>query len=167
MLPLYRVPMRVLFALLLAAITYAEASSRTAGPPLLTLALPPSALLPNPQLLPARTFATLTAANVSVATPFTRASTFEFRDVPADRSYLCEVWSRDYVFAPSGDGGHAARVEVWQTFRGNEWDNKGEKLGEGADGVRVDVSVIAERRFYEERKGCKHAVLLTQKHVTS
>lgn len=49
------------------------------------------------------------------------------------------------------------RVDVWQTFRGNEWNNKGEKLGGGTvemGGVNVNVGVLGERGFYEARQGC-------------
>ena len=150
-----------LFLLPLLPLIPAASPTTSLTPPLLTLVLPPSALLPNPQSLPARTFATLTAANASLSAPLTRGSTFAFRDIPPGRSYVAEVWTHEYAFAPlrvdvasTRDNG-AKRVEVWQAFRGNEWGNKGEKLGEGAGGVRVPVQVLGERRFYEERKGCE------------
>ena len=84
--------------------------------------------------------------------------------MPAGHSYVAEVWTLEYAFAPlrvdvtriGGDGGEK-KVEVWQTFRGHEWGNKGEKLGDGNGGVRVKVQVLGERRFYEERKGCECA----------
>ena len=50
------------------------------------------------------------------------------------------------------------RVDVWQTFRGNEWDNKGEKLGGGTlveGGVKVNIGVLGARDFYEARQGCQ------------
>ena len=56
------------------------------------------------------------------------------------------------------DGEGKKRVDIWQTFRGNEWDNKGEKLGGGTlgqGGVKVNVGVLAERKFYEVRQGCE------------
>ena len=46
-------------------------------------------------------------------------------------------------------------VEVWQTFRGNEWENKGERVGGGEGKVAVDVRVAAEKGFYESRGGCQ------------
>ena len=46
-------------------------------------------------------------------------------------------------------------VEVYQTFRGNEWDNKGERLGAGVD-VNVNVRVLTEKNFYESRGGCEY-----------
>ena len=44
-------------------------------------------------------------------------------------------------------------VEVWQTFRGNEWDNKGERIAGGRD-VSVEVKVLGKKNFYESRGGC-------------
>ena len=55
-------------------------------------------------------------------------------------------------------GTERKRVDVWQTFRGNEWDNKGEKLGGGTleqGGVTINIGVLAERAFYEARARCK------------
>ncbi len=53
------------------------------------------------------------------------------------------------------------RVKVWQTFRGNEWDNLGEVRGEGwvqreddGMGLVVEVRPLGERLFYHERGGC-------------
>ena len=46
-------------------------------------------------------------------------------------------------------------VEAYQTFRGNEWDNKGERLGAGVD-VNVNVRVLTEKNFYESRGGCEY-----------
>ena len=53
------------------------------------------------------------------------------------------------------------RVGVWQTFRANEWDNKGEVLGEASaeDGLRVDVQVLGGRNVYEQRGGCEFSFL--------
>ncbi len=41
-------------------------------------------------------------------------------------------------------------VEVWQTFRGNEWDNKGEKKG-----LPVELQVLGAKQYYQAREGCK------------
>ena len=45
-------------------------------------------------------------------------------------------------------------VEVWQTFRGNEWDNKGEKYGAGKD-ISLEVVLLGKKEFYESRGGCE------------
>ena len=167
------------FLLLLATIVVSQKTTPTL-PPLLTLVLPPTQALPKPQSLPARTFAALTTVNFTLTATFTRASTFEFLDPPPG-SYLCEVWTNSHVFVPmrvdvsmlpAGDeaGSNSQkedtvrsksllkRVDVWQTFRGNEWDNKGELLGSGTleqGGVQANVGVLGVRDFYEARQGCK------------
>lgn len=75
-------------------------------------------------------------------------------------SFLLDVHSRDYVFAPfrvdiSADG---KVVGVWETYRGNPWDNKGverivERDAEGKN-VIVEAKVVGMRGFYEERAKC-------------
>lgn len=90
-------------------------------------------------------------------------------------SYLGEIWTGaagvntvpmrvDVEMASTGrsegDGKGAAltkRIGVWQTFRANEWDNKGEALGEASaeEGLRIDVQVLGVRDVYEQRGGCK------------
>ena len=61
------------------------------------------------------------------------------------------------------------RVDVWQTFRGNEWDNKGEWLGGGTleqGGITINVGVLAERAFYEARPGCESSSLARDRQRT-
>lgn len=79
---------------------------------------------------------------------------------------------RDYAFEPlridveeegeeegGGSGAKKERVRAWQTFVGNEWDNKGESRGEGGggggegDGVVIEVRPLGEKDFYQERQG--------------
>ena len=62
---------------------------------------------------------------------------------------------RDPVTVEAGKKEGKKRVEVWQTFRGNEWSNKGERLGGGEGNVKVNVGVLVERNFYEARGGCE------------
>ena len=172
-------PVRIVLLLVLAPVAVSQKTTTTL-PPLLTLVLPPTQALHKPQSLPARTFATLTTTNLTLTATFTRASTFEFRDPPPG-NYLCEVWTNSYVFVPmrvdvsmlpAGDDAGSSngkedtvrsrsltkRVDVWQTFRGNEWDNKGELLGSGTmeqGGAQVNVGVLGVRDFYEVRQGCE------------
>ena len=47
------------------------------------------------------------------------------------------------------------KIEVWQTFRGNEWDNRGERWGGGVGEVVVDVRVIGRKEYYESKGGCE------------
>lgn len=46
-------------------------------------------------------------------------------------------------------------IAVWQTFRGNEWGNKGELLGREKGMLGVVIRVLGEKKFYEERSGCE------------
>ncbi|KAL1633599.1 hypothetical protein SLS56_002747 [Neofusicoccum ribis] len=128
----------------------------------LTLTIPPSALVPNPAALPASTHATLHSSGAPLSAPLRRDGTFAFTDV-APGSYLLSVHARDHVFenlrvdvdeAVQGEG-EGEKVRAWQTFRGNEWANRGEKRGEGRGSVAggVEVRVLAAREFYQERQG--------------
>ena len=173
---LFTVLIPVLIPLLFLSKASAQKQTPTL-PPLLTISLPPTQALPNPQTLPPRTFATLTTANTTLTAPFRRDSTFEFRDPPLG-SYLCEVWTNSWAFVPmrvdvvalpavegkvnAEQGSERKRVDVWQTFRGNEWNNKGEWLGGGTleqGGITINVGVLAERAFYEARPGCEFSFL--------
>lgn len=52
-------------------------------------------------------------------------------------------------------------VDVWQTFRGNEWGNKGEKRCEeapvtregGVQEWRAHVNVLGSKEYYQAREG--------------
>jgi hypothetical protein len=90
----------------------------------------------------------------------TRSNTFEFANVPPG-SHLLTVQTRDVLFenlridvAPAAANGEE-HVEAWTTWRGNEWDNKGEVRGEG-DGrnVNIEVKPLAPRDFYYQRSTC-------------
>lgn len=153
------------------------ATATTAAASSLTVTVPPSNLLPNPHALPAGTHATLTTLPSSssssaqkhiLSAPLTRSSTFVFRDLDASRpggeSYLLDIRSRDYVFAPfrvdiAADG---TVLGIWETFRGNSWDNRGVERfvatssgGQSREDVTVEAKVVARRGFYEERPRCK------------
>jgi hypothetical protein len=146
----------------------------------LTLTIPSSNILPNPQVLPATTHATLTTlpapphaaqnAKHILSAPLTSSGTFVFPTVQgtsAKESYLLDIRSREYVFAPyrvdvAADG---RILGIWETFRGNQWDNRGaEKYTAPVGGsshqqagneVMVEAKVLARRGFYEERPRCK------------
>ncbi|KAL5355450.1 hypothetical protein BJX96DRAFT_170684 [Aspergillus floccosus] len=134
----------------------------------LTITIPPSTLLPNPNALPAGTHATLTSlpgtqdglVSHPITAPLTRSATFVFPRLPTSQaeSYLLDIRSKEFVFAPyrvdvAADG---SVIGVWETFRGNPWDNRGvEKFaafpgGEKGD-VSVEAKVVARRGFYEQR----------------
>jgi hypothetical protein len=114
--------------------------------------------------LPSSTHATLHAVGAPFSASLTRNNQFNFFNVP-EGSYLLEVHSRDYGFEPLridvGNEGGKEYVKSWQTFRGNEWDNKGEKRGEGeakvSGGVAkadLQVNVLGIKDYYAKRQGC-------------
>lgn len=139
----------------------------------LTFNLPSSPLLPNPASLPPSTHATLFRHNTTLTAPLTRYNTFDFRAVTPG-SYLFTVQCRDLVFAPLrvdvapaagipevGAGVSSESVEVFQTFWGNEWGNKGERRArgvskQGAGGVVVEVWPERVKDYYQERSGCTY-----------
>lgn len=127
----------------------------------LTVNIPPnSPALPNPATLPASTHATLIGApGIKFSAPLRRDNTFVFDSLP-ESSYLLAIHSRDHFFPPYRvDVGHtegeAAQeiVHVWQTFRGNEWSNKGPYLGSAQGELRVDIRPAAQKDFYQSRGG--------------
>lgn len=127
----------------------------------LTVNVPPSPpALPNPATLPASTHAVLIGApGVKFSAPLRRDNTFVFESIP-ESSYLLTIHSRDHFFAPYRvDVGHtegeAAQeiIHVWQTFRGNEWSNKGPYLGSAQGELKVDVRPAALKDFYQARSG--------------
>ncbi|KAJ5105118.1 hypothetical protein NUU61_002465 [Penicillium alfredii] len=132
----------------------------------LTIIIPGSNLLPNPHVLPATTHATLTTLPSAgkdhiLTTSLTRSLTLVFRDLPSSpESYLLDIHSgADYVFAPyrvdvAADG---SILGVWETFRGNPWDNRGAEkyvidvACEPENDVVVEAKVVGQKSFYEER----------------
>ena len=169
-------PLRFLLLFILTTTTLATS--------ILTLTIPPSNPLPNPNSLPAGTHATLTSLPSSSFTqgtsgqhkskaPLTRSGTFTFHALPqasSPTSYLLDIRSAEYIFAPyrvdiSADG---TVLGIWETFRGNPWDNRGaEKFladvsapDSGRD-VTVEAKVLARRGFYEERSTCTFFFFLT------
>jgi O-acetylhomoserine/O-acetylserine sulfhydrylase len=141
----------------------------------ITLRLPPAAqnpALPNPHLLPASTHATLTTAGRALSAPLSTANTFVFPDV-APGSYLVDVHCATHGFVPyrldvtfprrTGEEKKGEKegleVSVWETFRGNDWGNKGEgvPVGVGAGGgeVEVEVRVKGGKGYFMERSGCE------------
>jgi len=50
---------------------------------------------------------------------------------------------------------------VWETFRGNPWDNRGAEKFNAVDAaakkdVTVEAKLLARRGFYEQRSKCKY-----------
>ncbi|PGG95126.1 hypothetical protein AJ79_10240 [Helicocarpus griseus UAMH5409] len=145
-------------------------TAASASASLLTLTIPSSSHLPNPHTLPASTHATLTSLPPDttsetpslLSAPLTRKASFVFELAASrePRSYLLDIRSRDYVFAPYRVDVDASGkvVGVWETYRGNAWENRGvergvvrEGDGDGDGKVTVEAKVVGKRGFYEER----------------
>lgn len=139
-------------ALLLALSTLATAAR-------LTVSIGASPQLPNPATLPSSTHAILLGpAGTSYDVPIRRNSAFIFPDLEA-ASYLLTIHSRDYFFPPlrvdvtasseeEGEG-----ISAWQTFRGNEWSNKGPGYGSGKGELSVQVTASGQKDYYQLRGG--------------
>jgi hypothetical protein len=130
----------------------------------ITLHIPTTSLV-NPSTLPPTTHATLQSSGPPLDTRLTRSNSFTFTNVSAG-SYLATIHSRDYAFEPlridvsveesvEGSGEKKEVVKAWQTFFGNEWDNRGEGRGEGGNGLVIEVRPLGAKSFYQERGGCK------------
>lgn len=63
------------------------------------------------------------------------------------------------MFAPLRiDVADDGKVMAWDTFRGNEWSNKGEQrsVSEGNGGAKIlEVKVQGGKKYYAPRGGCK------------
>ncbi|KAI1343983.1 Cys/Met metabolism PLP-dependent enzyme-domain-containing protein [Xylariaceae sp. FL0016] len=127
----------------------------------LTLVVPASPQLPNPNVLPASTHATLSTLYTSYSAPLTVDNTFVFRNVTPG-SYLCDVHSSAAAFAPlrvdvtgvedgaaGGESAAPAEVRIWETYRGNDWENKGEEAREV--GGAFPVRALGGKVYYTER----------------
>ncbi|KAH3955553.1 hypothetical protein HBH53_003900 [Parastagonospora nodorum] len=126
------------------------------------LQIPTTGLL-NPSTLPSTTHATLQSSGEPLDAYLTPSNTFNFANV-SEGSYLATVHCRDYIFEPlridvsleeavEGSGEKKEVVKAWQTFLGNEWDNKGESRGEGGNGLVIEARVVGTKFYYQERGG--------------
>lgn len=141
----------------------------------LTITIPVSSPLPNPHVLPATSHATLTTLPSGgkdhiFSASLTRSATFVFHDLTFSgsdaqpESYLLDIRSAgDYVFAPyrvdvAADG---SILGIWETFRGNPWDNRGAEkyivnvAGKKEVDVVVEAKVLGRKVFYEQRAQCE------------
>lgn len=133
----------------------------------LRLTIPSSPLLPNPSTLPPSTSATLTTLGRVLTAPLRADNAFDFRNVSAG-SYLLDVHCHTHAFRPLRvdvrEEEEQEKVEVWGTFRGNEWSNKGEKIeiGEVVDASAglekvwgFEGKVLGGKEYLLERTGCE------------
>ncbi|KAG5926659.1 hypothetical protein E4U42_003070 [Claviceps africana] len=139
--------MHLLLPLLLSLPPAAAAAS-------LTLYLPAT---PNPLALPPGTHATLSALSAYHSAPLSTLDGFVFRNVTPG-SYLADVHCPTDGFRPlrvdvsrGDDGRHVLRA--WDTFRGNEWGNKGEEvvLRDGDAGPGFEVKSLGRKVYFVDR----------------
>jgi hypothetical protein len=132
------------------------------------ISVPSSQQLQHPNTLPASTHATLTTLSKAYSAPLRSDNTFDFRNVSSG-SYLLDVHCHTHAFAPLRVDvrdvtpdvvGDDQEVQVWGTFRGNEWSNKGEVVqAHRGDGIwTFDVKVQGGKDYFIERQGCKFRV---------
>ncbi|KAK3696326.1 hypothetical protein LTR37_018062 [Vermiconidia calcicola] len=127
----------------------------------LTVSIPPSPpQLPNPATLPASTHAVLHGPpGVRYDVPLRRDNSFVFPEL-GEASYLLTIHTRDYFFpslrvdvaSTEGEGSQQS-IAAWQTFRGNEWSNKGPQYGAGTDELTVEMRPNGQKDFYQQRGG--------------
>lgn len=120
----------------------------------LTISIAPSPLLPNPgTLLPSTHAVLLGPPGTTHRAPLRTDNSFRFPRLSSG-SYLLTLHSRDNFFAPYRvDVAADETIEVWQTFRGNEWSHKGPSLGRGKGEVDVNVRAAGEKQHYQTRGG--------------
>lgn len=153
---------RALCSLLAATVAVAAAAASTT----VTLYIPPTQALPNPGTLPPSTHATLTSFHADAKAYLTPLNTLVFHNV-TEGNYLLDVHCLTHAFAPlrvdvvpvqSGSGEEAPKegalkVSAWETYRGNDWNNKGEAVG--TTGGSLEVRVFGGKQFYMERSSCE------------
>ncbi|KAL0634461.1 hypothetical protein Q9L58_006632 [Maublancomyces gigas] len=115
----------------------------------------PSALLPNPALLPPSTSLTLTTSGTTRHALVQRDNKFVFRDVP-EGSYLLDVQCPTHHFGPLRvDVDSRGDANVYMTFRGNEWSNMGEKRD-----YPIELQPMRTAEYYVVREGFNPTKLL-------
>ncbi|KAF3940758.1 hypothetical protein ABW19_dt0207105 [Dactylella cylindrospora] len=117
----------------------------------------PNQALPSLALLPPSTTVTLSndiLHDSRVSHVFANGA-FKFQNVKPG-SYLLEVQCRTHLF-PSlrVDVGSEGLIEVFGTFRGNEWDNKGERRPHP-----IDIAPAKASEFFLTREGFNPMKLL-------
>jgi O-acetylhomoserine/O-acetylserine sulfhydrylase len=122
----------------------------------------------------------------ALSAPLSVSNEFVFRGV-APGSYLLDVHCATHAFAPmrvdvdvvdpdslgaspSGGGGKEddgrtqknkkvlLQVTAWETFRGNDWGNKGERAAAlNVLGTAFEVRCLGRKEYYMERSSCTSA----------
>lgn len=118
-----------------------------------------SPILNNPSNLPPSTHAILLGPpGTRYDVPLRRDNTFVFPDL-TEASYLLTIHTLHYNFQPLrvdvSNTGSSQKIEAWQTFRGNEWSNKGPSVGSSSGGndLQIQVRPSGQREYYSQRGG--------------
>lgn len=136
-------------------LTFANAAS-------ITLYLPAK---PNPHTLSLATHATLTSLGTRLSAPLSAVNTFVFHNV-SEGSYLADVHCPTDGFmalrvdVSAAEADKAPSIQAWETYRGNDWNNKGEALGarDGSDGsVGFEVRALGGKTYFMERPKCTYS----------
>jgi hypothetical protein len=130
----------------------------------LTIQIPPSNFLPNPNALPASTHATLTTGQgAPIKAPLRKGNVIEFEELPKAGSYLLDIYAHDYTFAPYRiDIGADDKISaVYETYRGTQWSDHGIQLvAEPTTAATIQAKLLSKKSFYEVREGFNPASLL-------
>ncbi|KAK5056581.1 hypothetical protein LTR84_012113 [Exophiala bonariae] len=135
----------------------------------LRVQIPASNLIPNPYTLPSSTHATLTSGTEPPRRALLRRGDyFEFSNITTAGSYLLEVHSRDFVFAPyridltpSADRSESVISGAWETYRGTKWEDRGVALvATPTKDLTLNVKTVSGKSFYEQRQGFNPMSLL-------
>ncbi|KAI5457973.1 hypothetical protein BGZ63DRAFT_392309 [Mariannaea sp. PMI_226] len=118
----------------------------------LTLYLPSK---PNPFGLSPNTHATLSNLGAQFSAPLSTSNTFVFQNVTPG-SYLVDVHCPTEVYSPLRVDialDEKVPVQAWETYRGNDWENKGEAvpLRGGSGGRGIEVRAVRTKSYFVER----------------
>ena len=128
-------------------------------------------------VFPPSTHGTLSTFGQTKSAPLSVANTLVFRNVTRG-SYLLDIHCATHAFAPlridvapvldgalEEGGGHGEvklEVKAWETYRGNDWNNKGEEAprqklpsGNSEGGVVFGAKVLGEKGYFMERSKCE------------
>lgn len=141
--------------------------------------IPTSNTLPNPSILPPSTTASLTTLFHVLTAHLRTDNIFDFHNVSAG-SYLLDIRCSTHTFSPlrvdirdgiqleNGQVGDVQAVEVFGTFRGNEWGNKGPAVevkeqddGLGRNVLAFEVNPLGTKEYLVERAGCEFVLMPT------
>ncbi|KAL1883065.1 hypothetical protein VTK73DRAFT_9991 [Phialemonium thermophilum] len=139
-------------------------SQSSVGTTTITFRVPATHLLSNPYVLPPSTHATLTtfgkppqSAYISSSRPEHGLGAFVFHNVTPG-SYLVDVHCRTHSFAPvrldvleEDSASPSLTTRAWETYRGNDWNNKGEELVKLKGGESFELRLFGSKDYFLER----------------